>query len=359
MLEMPIALRPTGIVSGTDAIAAKHADAALVLAGGAQTFTGCEVALCGVDGTVWADSVPLVTLEGWAASEGGALPAMVETLLDRLTSPRPPFAGVLLDRPRIMGIVNVTQNSFHDGGAFLDPVAAIAHGMRLATEGADIVDVGGESSRPDAVPVEEALELERVVPVIEALSAAGITVSVDTRRARVMAAAADAGAVVVNDVTALGSDPDAPKIVADRGLSVVLMHMQGTPGTMQDAPSYSDAPLEIYRWLEARVAACLDAGIGRGRICVDPGIGFGKTVEHNVQIIDRFALLHGLGCAVMAGVSRKNFIAALSPGAEKTEDRLPGSLAATLMAAGRGVHLHRVHDVRETRDALAVWNTAA
>ena len=203
-----------------------------------------------------------------------------------------------------------------------------------------------------------AAELDRVIPVVRGLASAGITTSVDTRRAAVMAQAIGAGARIVNDVTALAGDADSLAVVAGSDASVVLMHMQGTSETMQDDPHYDHAPYEVYRALEARVAACAAAGIPAARIAVDPGIGFGKTLAHNMQIIDAFALFHGLGCAVMAGASRKSFIGRLDPGTDPG-GRLPGSIAATVLAAGQGVQLHRVHDVAETRQALAVWQAAA
>ena len=195
------------------------------------------------------------------------------------------------------------------------------------------------------------------MPVVKALAFDGVPVSVDTRRPAVMREAAEAGARAINDVTALAA-PGAIEAVAEAGASVVLMHMQGTPATMQEAPHYDHAPYEVYRFLEARIAACLAAGIPRAHIAVDPGIGFGKDLDHNLALIESFALLHDLGCAVMAGVSRKSFIARIVPGTAAAA-RLPGTLAATVLAAAQGVQLHRVHDVAEARQALAVWEAAA
>ena len=269
-------------------------------------------------------------------------------------SARASFAGLSLDRPRVMGVVNVTPDSFSDGGDHAEPAAAIDQALRLAADGADIVDIGGESTRPGAAPISADAELARVMPVIEAAVAAGLTVSVDTRRAAVMRAAVGAGARIVNDVTALTHDADALAAVTEGGASVILMHMQGSPENMQRDPVYRIASLDICQWLEARVAVCLDAGIDRSRIAVDPGIGFGKTDAHNMEILDRAAMLHGLGCAVAVGVSRKSFIGRLA-GAAAPRERLPGTIAATLIALSRGVQLHRVHDVAAARQALDIW----
>jgi dihydropteroate synthase len=268
------------------------------------------------------------------------------------------FAGLALDRPLIMGIVNVTPDSFSDGGDFMRAEDAAAHGMRLIEEGADILDVGGESTRPGAEPVSTADELARVRPVIAALAKVGAVVSVDTRRAMVMREALACGARIVNDVTALTFDPESLGTVARSGASVVLMHMQGEPATMQKAPYYDDAPAEIAAYLAGRVAACRDAGIPMDRIAVDPGIGFGKTVEHNLQILAALDCFHTLGVAVAVGISRKGFIAKLSRG-ERPKDRAPGSIAGALAAVTRGADIVRVHDVAATRQALAVWQAVA
>jgi dihydropteroate synthase len=253
-----------------------------------------------------------------------------------------------------MGVVNVTPDSFSDGGETVVAAAAVERGLALAKEGADIIDVGGESTRPGAAPVSVAEELIRVLPVVRELAAAGVLVSIDTRRAEVMEAAITAGVGIVNDVTALTGDSRSLNVVAAAGVCVVLMHMQGEPRTMQLAPSYRDAAREVYRWLADRVAACEAAGIGRDRIAVDPGIGFGKTVAHNADILARLGLYRDFGLAVVVGVSRKSFIARLSRD-EPPQRRLPGSIAAALAAVERGAHILRVHDVAATRQALTVW----
>jgi dihydropteroate synthase len=280
------------------------------------------------------------------------------SLLRRLQSPRPPVAGLTLDRPRIMGVVNVTPDSFSDGGRWLDPGAAVAHGVQLADEGADILDIGGESTRPGAEPVGMEEELRRVIPVIAGLAAKiKVPVSIDTRSAEVMRRAADAGARIINDVAALGHDPNALRVAAETGLPVVLMHTQGDPRVMQLDPRYDDVVLDVYDWLDARVAACEAAGIARGRIVVDPGIGFGKTVAHNLALLGSLSILHGLGCPVLLGASRKSFIGKLSGGAAP-DQRMPGSVAAHLLGAAQGVQILRVHDVAAMRQALTVWEAS-
>ena len=289
------------------------------------------------------------------AIPGAAVP---EPVRSRLAHPPTEFAGLGLDRPRIMGIVNVTPDSFSDGGDAFATADAIARGRALWAAGADILDVGGESTRPGADPVPVAEELRRVVPVVGALAADGALVSIDTRRAEVMAAAITAGARMINDVTALSGDPASPRAAADSGLPLVLMHMLGQPRTMQRAPSYACAPLDIYDYLENRLAGCERMGIPRARICVDPGIGFGKTVAHNLQCLRWIGLYRSLGCPVMLGASRKSFIGRLT-GETRAKAREPGSLAAALWAVRSGVHLLRVHDVAETVQAVAVYRSIA
>jgi dihydropteroate synthase len=262
---------------------------------------------------------------------------------------------VRLDQPQVVGIVNVTPDSFSDGGRNLDPLTAAEAGFAMASAGAAIVDIGGESTRPGAKAVWEGDEIQRVVPVIEKLAASGTAVSVDTRKAAVMEAALKAGAHLVNDVSALTYDPMGAATVARTGCPVVLMHHQGTPETMQRDPCY-DRPvlLEVYDWLAERIEAAVSAGIKRENIIVDPGIGFGKTIQHNLQLLNGLSLLHGLGCPIMLGASRKRMIGALSNEAP-VDARLPGSLALALKGAEQGVQLIRVHDVPETIQALKVW----
>jgi len=266
--------------------------------------------------------------------------------------PRDAYCGLDLSRPVLMGVVNVTPDSFSDGGKFHKPESAVAHGVMLAEAGAAIIDVGGESTRPNATPVDEIEEIDRILPVVNALAKGGICVSIDTRHPRVMKAALDAGARIVNDIAALTA-PGALEIVAGSDASVMLMHMQGTPQTMQENPAYDWAPGDIYQFLAARVAACTAAGIAKDRIAVDPGLGFGKTDAHNLQILDHLAMFHGLGCALAIGASRKGFIGRMT-GEANAGSRVAGSVAAALYAVGQGAQILRVHDVPETRQALAV-----
>jgi dihydropteroate synthase len=285
--------------------------------------------------------------------EAAKLPADVRATL---TAPRAAICGLALDEPRVMSVLNVTPDSFSDGGRHLAFEDAMARARRLLAEGADILDVGGESTRPGADPVPADEEIARVVPVIAALRAEGLTgpISIDTRKAAVARAAFEAGADLFNDVSALTFDPEALALAAASGRPVCLMHAQGDPKTMQDAPHYDDVLLDVCDFLEARVAAAESAGIHRSRILVDPGIGFGKTPAHNVALIRGLAALQGLGCAVLFGASRKRFIGALG-NAPEPADRVPGSLAVALEALRQGAQVVRVHDVREARQAIALW----
>lgn len=345
--EAILTLRPVGLCGPAEAD-----DAAWTLAGGPLRFPAVEAVLRR-DGVVVARSLlTLETLEAWSAAQGVA--ARAAELLARLTAARPAFAGLVPDRPHIMGVINVTPDSFSDGGDRFDSQAAIAAGLAMQAAGAAILDVGGESTRPGADPVSLAEELARVIPVTEALAEAGALVSIDTRHAEVMQAALQAGAGIVNDVTALTGDPGSLQVVCASQAPVILMHMQGEPRTMQADPTYRDAALDVFDYLEARVAACEAAGLPRARIAVDPGIGFGKNLAHNLRILEQLALYQGIGCPLLLGASRKAFIGRLSAG-EAPKDRLPGSLAVALAGVARGAQFIRVHDVAETRQALSVW----
>jgi len=253
---------------------------------------------------------------------------------------------------RIMGVVNVTPDSFSDGGLYLDPEAAIAHGRELAAAGAEILDVGGESTRPGAEPVEAAEELRRVVPVIEGLRNTGAEISVDTSKAPVAAAALEAGAAIVNDVTALRGDPEMAALCVERGATVVLMHMLGEPRTMQEDPRYGDVVAEVKAFLAERLAAAVAAGIAAEDVWLDPGIGFGKTGAHNMELLRRLGELRELGRPLVIGTSRKSFIGRVDgsgPG-----ERLGGTIASSVLAAAEGAEVLRVHDVAEVSQALAV-----
>jgi dihydropteroate synthase len=252
-----------------------------------------------------------------------------------------------------MGILNVTPDSFSDGGEWFDGAAAVAHGRELVAQGAAILDVGGESTRPGAAPVGEAEELRRVVPAVEALADAGAQLSVDTSKAAVARAALAAGATYVNDVTALRGDPAMAGVVAEAGCDVCLMHMLGEPRTMQDDPRYGDVVDDVRAFLEARVAAAVAAGVRPERIQLDPGIGFGKTTEHNLELLRRLDELAGLGFPLVVGTSRKSFLGRLT-GREDPHDRVHATVATSVLAFERGATVFRVHDVAATRDALLV-----
>jgi dihydropteroate synthase len=312
-----LALRPIGLLDGGAAKAAVGDGVALWLAGGWAAFTACDA--------VW-------------RAQGEIRFCALALLLARLTAPRAPFAGLDLRKPRVMGIVNATPDSFHVRHPGTG--AAVAHGHALVAEGADIIDVGGESTRPGAEPVAEEAELARVLPVLRRLAGATVPISIDTRHVAVMRAALAAGARIVNDVNALKA-PGAAELVATSGASAVVMHMKGEPPTMNVDPRYGHAPYEIFRYLEERIEACVAAGIDRSRLAVDPGIGFGMTVAHKRQVLEWAALYHATGCAVLIGASGK------LPGG------LEASLAAAVGAARRGVQIVRVHDVARTRAALA------
>ncbi len=347
-----VALQPTGLLTGEAAACAVAAGSARPLAGGPIAFSACLLALPR-GGTLLRTVARLGEIEDWASGGGEPLRRAVADRLERIARRRPPFAGLALDRARLIGIVNVTPDSFSDGGDSFAPGDAVAAGRRLAGAGADLIDVGGESTRPGAAPVAEAVERDRVLPVVRALAADGIRVSVDTRRAPVMRAALEAGAVVVNDVSAFRFDEAAAGTVAAARAAAILMHMRGAPATMQDAPVYRDAPYEVYRFLDERAAAAAAAGVPPGQVAVDPGIGFGKNDSHNAAVLSAVGMLHATGCPVVLGASRKSFIARMSQG-EPPRARLAGSLAAVAAAALQGVQLFRVHDVAETRQALAV-----
>lgn len=302
-------------------------------------------------GWLWFSHVEVLRRDGPARVLPVAdVPAEVR---DRLSAPRPAFAGVPMDRPTIMGILNVTPDSFSDGGRFTNPEAALAQARAMAA-GAEVLDIGGESTRPGAaeVPVEE--EIARTAPVIAAMRGLGAVISVDTRKAAVAQAALAAGAGIVNDVAAMGFDVDMAGVVAGAKAPVILMHSIKTPATMQDNPVYDDVVLDVFDFLSERIARAEAAGIPRSRIMVDPGIGFGKTVAHNLAVLERLSVYHDLGVPILLGVSRKRFIGTI--GGEAVADRrMPGSVAVALAGVAQGAQMVRVHDVAETRQALSLW----
>ena len=287
-----------------------------------------------------------------ARDAGSDAAHLAEQQWHHLTAPRSDFAGLSMDQHRIMGIINTTPDSFSDGGDHFDANTAIAGGMAMADAGADILDIGGESTRPGAKQVGHAEETARILPVIAHLSAAGHTVSADTRHTQVMDKALDAGAMIINDVGGLRDD-GADALVARRSCPVVIMHMQGEPGSMQKNPRYDFVAADVYDWLEQRIAVTTAAGVPRSHIAVDIGFGFGKTPQHNMTLMAWLSLFHGLGVPLMLGVSRKSSISYFSK-AENAKDRLPGSLALATLGYAQGVQLFRVHDVAETAQALAL-----
>ena len=348
-MDTALVCRPLAISARQSAL-----PSALPMAGGPLAFSACEAIRRPAPGRIERSVVATAELIEKAIGESWASAPYAWELLDRLSTPRPAFAGLAMSRPQIMGVINVTPDSFSDGGDNLEPERAIAAGLAMREAGATILDVGGESTRPgaDVVPAEE--EMRRVMPVVRGLVKAGALVSIDSRRSVVMRAALQAGAKLVNDVTGLTGDIGSLGTVAKSGASVILMHMQGEPQTMQKAPRYDDVALDVYDWLAERIEACVAAGIARARIAVDPGIGFGKTLSHNLQLLEQLALFHGLGCPIVLGVSRKSFIGKIS-GESEAKQRLPGSLAAALAGLERGAQMIRVHDVAETAQAVAVW----
>ncbi len=255
--------------------------------------------------------------------------------------------------PKIMGIVNVTPDSFSDGGQYNDVDRAIAHGVQLLKEGADILDIGGESTRPNAEIVSVEQEIERVIPVIEGLSKLVQNISIDTRNAKTMRAAIEAGVNMINDVSALSHDPQSLSVAAQSGLPVCLMHMQGSPQDMQDRPTYENVIDDIMAYFEARLKICAANGITQDHIILDPGIGFGKTLDHNLSIIKHIDQFKRFGCPVLLGTSRKSFIGKVSSEAS-AQDRLAGSLASALYGVQKGADIVRVHDVKETRQAIDI-----
>ncbi len=315
-------------------------DGALRLGGGALWFTHAEVLERGRSPL----RVPV-----------NELPADITT---GLTAPRADVAGLAMTAPRIMGILNVTPDSFSDGGQHDAPDLALAHVRKMVAAGADIIDVGGESTRPGAAEVDPAVEISRTAPVIAAIRARMDTpVSIDTRKAAVGQAAMVAGANVINDVAGFTYDPDLAKVAAATNAPVCVMHAQGDPQTMQQDPQYGDVLLDVFDFIEERIAWLVAQGIPRSRIITDPGIGFGKALDHNLTLLQRISLFHTLGCPILLGVSRKRFVGTIG-NAPAPADRAPGSVAIALHAASQGVQILRVHDVYETRSALNLWQAA-
>ncbi len=349
-----IYIRPTGLLPFKQTETVTEAWDTLRLAGGWLSFTAIEA----IERNGPTVENRIVGIGGFMERDWGRRTLTASDLFENLRMPRPRLCGMPLDRPRIMGIVNVTPDSFSDGGAVFSATAAIAHGLALAAQGAEILDIGGESTRPGAEPIPIDEELRRIIPVIEGLSdKTDALISVDTRKARVMKQAVAAGADIVNDVSALTFDPASLDTVAELAVPVVLMHAQGDPRSMQHDPVYPNVLLDVFDYLEDRIDACRGAGIAREKIIVDPGIGFGKTLDHNLALLERLATFHGLGVPILLGASRKNMIGRLT-GVTIAADRVHGSVGAALAAISQGAQIVRVHDVGATQQALDVYQAS-
>jgi dihydropteroate synthase len=325
-----IYLRPVGILWGGVARQAVETGAALPLAGSNAAFLAAEL----IEGSPGAAKHSFVA----AADLNASAETAIRTPLERITAPRAALCGIALDRTLLMGIVNITPDSFSDGGA-------------------EIVDIGGESTRPGALEVPLEAERQRILPVLERLKSLDAAISIDTRKAALMREAVAGGAGIINDVSALTHDPDALNAAAALACPIVLMHTKGDPRTMQDNPVYADVLLEVYDYLEARIEAAVADGVPRALLIADPGIGFGKTLDHNLTLLANLSAFHGLGVPILLGASRKRIIGALT-GKRDPKQRMPGSLAAALAGAAQAVQILRVHDVDETRQALDVWRAA-
>lgn len=313
-----------------------------------------DSALSVAGGQLWFDYVEKLSRD--QTSEIIPAHMIPEIWKERLCAPRPPIAGVAMTVPSIMGILNVTPDSFSDGGQYQSTDAAIAQGSALAQMGADFIDVGGESTRPGAleIPVEE--EIYRIEPVIKALQGITSAISIDTRKAAVAEVALSAGAKLVNDVSGFQFDAKLLPLCAEKSVPVCVMHSQGLPETMQNNPSYDNIVLDVYDFLRLQIERLVNAGVPRSQIIADPGIGFGKTMRHNLALLQKISLFHGLGVAVLLGMSRKGFIGKIT-GEEDARNRVIGSVAAAMVGASQGVQIFRVHDVKETRQAFDVWQT--
>ena len=341
-------IRPAGLVYGPDAELAVAQRAGLVLAG--NPSIAWTAALVSDDaGTTW----QMRKVQALAASSD----AEIKGWITRLSLSRPDIAGLSMVEPQVMAIINVTPDSFSEQGVNAETATAISSARQMAVDGASLMDVGGESTRPGSDAVSGDEEWQRIEPVITALVGDGLTVSCDTRKAGIMRKAAAAGVALLNDVSALGFEPEALPVALESGLPVCLMHAQGDPKTMQQNPTYDNVLTEVYDWLDSRIAEVEAAGIPRSRIIADPGIGFGKSFAHNLQLMQALSLFHGLGVALMLGASRKGFIGAVT-GEKVAGKRQAGSAAAALHGVMAGFQIVRVHDVRETVHAVRLWRAA-
>jgi dihydropteroate synthase len=307
-------------------------------------------------GWCWFDRVEVLE-RGRSLGQVG-LQDVPQGVLENLTRLHVPVSGVPMDKPAIMGILNVTPDSFSDGGQFCTRDAGLVQANRMITAGADILDIGGESTRPGADFVDPAQEVERTAPVISAIrETSEIPISIDTRKGAVADAAIAAGATMVNDVSGLSFDPQLSDIISKNDVPACIMHAQGDPKTMQESPEYNDVILDVFDYLAGRIDIAIAAGIDRENIIVDPGIGFGKTSDHNLALLRSLSVFHGLGCPILLGASRKRFIGTIG-NAQDPADRVAGSVAVTLAGLAQGVQIHRVHDVFENRQAVSLWAAA-
>jgi dihydropteroate synthase len=346
-------LTPSGLTFG------REPSLSLPLAGGILNFNSLKVTLRGGNRVFYQGIFPVTSLKALKQQLPASLHAKFDATFKRLTAPRKsldlPSGGTLsFAEPLVMGVLNLTPDSFSDGGVYMNPGRAAERARVLFGEGADIVDIGGESTRPGAKEVPPEEEIQRLAPVFDIVRDLPGPVSVDTRKAAVMAAALKAGVGLINDISALTFDLGALNAVKSAP-GIVLMHALGTPETMQDNPNYDDVLLDVYDYLEERIEACARAGIDRERLIIDPGIGFGKTTRHILDLLKNLSLFHGLGVPVLVGVSRKRFIGELT-GVKDPKERLSGSIAAAVLAAGQGAQIIRCHDVAETAQALAVFS---
>ncbi|PCI34322.1 MAG: dihydropteroate synthase [Alphaproteobacteria bacterium] len=360
-VDHKIYLQPLGFLRGCSAFQAVKEGHARWLAGGALAFAMVKIIFRQAAVRQGEVVVPIFRLADYLSDLASAQQDDISRLLEQVTTPRPALAcsgGTTLDwqKPLLQGIVNVTPDSFSDGGRYGQRDPAIRHAHGLIQAGAEIIDIGGESTRPGAQKVSIQEELDRVIPVIEGLSDISAPISIDSRNAEVMASALKAGASIINDVSALTHDEAALELVAEADCPVILMHAQNSPDTMQQDPRYDDVVLDVYDYLEKRVAVCLAAGIERDRLVIDPGIGFGKTVGHNISLMNNLSLLHGLGVPILLGVSRKSFIGHIVS-EEKPGDRLAGSLAFGQAGYDQGIQILRVHDVHASRQVRDIWQT--
>jgi dihydropteroate synthase len=333
---------------------------ARALAGGALRFASLDVSwrMKAEPANLSRWRGPWAAVLDWAETAGEPIKRRVWALLSRLETPRAVIAGLDMAQSHLVGIVNMTPDSFSDGGQFRGSDDAIAHGMRLAAEGAGMIDVGGESTRPDSAGISLEEERARALPVVTALVKAGLGVSIDTRKAAIMSEALDAGARLVNDTSALSADPASRALVAARGVPAILMHTRGTPADMRRQARYDSTAHDVYDELERRIAECEAAGIPRARLIVDPGIGFAKDGPHNAHVLANLAMLHALGCPIMLGVSRKRMVRAVEASGPPA-GRVPASLGVAWSALDKGVQVLRVHDVAAHAQMMAAWRAVA